>query len=627
MQSECSKIKQELDRIILQLLDEVIEDENEAYWETLAVSLTGVKTKVTETIYSGNSGILLFFVELYRNHPDPRYLELIRKSCHWLVNYCKANPTTHYAFYTGRMGAAYTLLKVYELLEEETFFEQALEITKDCMAMLDQLPPPDIDLINGVAGVILVLMHIYNQRPSEDILQKISMFTTHLLNQTYINQNGIYWDRSKKIIKGLCGLSHGTSGIGWVLLEAGKLFNDRQLTDLSYQTIHYENVLYDKEMRNWPDFRKDLYDDASQQRYFKAYQDNDTTIFEKPNNMQAWCHGSPGIGLGRIRFYELTGYKIANADIRRALNSTQNQFSRNTNRPVNILCHGTGGNAVLFIQEYLRTRKTKHLDLARDTALQIIKNYEAEGLYYSGYFSADKAHDTSLFMGLAGIGYFMLMCLYPTNTHSYLLPAIHAKRNFEPYLPVNFVTECIVNRLYPNTVKQTGIPDDVKLAEKKLLKTIVRGMKIKTVETGWQDSYRLETRALKKDVAIRSFCYDFIKTELSKKQAANALTFNAGKFEKLKLQVPENIIVSRIREQVAVRYLLIRIDYEGRKSYFINELNYQLLRQAKKAITVEELKSNIVERIANSHEEVSHVLTLLDLQIRELLKAGFISLA
>jgi lantibiotic modifying enzyme len=132
--------------------------------------------------------------------------------------------------------------------------------------------------------------------------------------------------------------------------------------------------------------------------------------------MVAWCHGAPGIGLGRLgALAQLDDAKVRE-EIDIALHTTfQQGFVGNHS-----LCHGALGNVELLLTAArLLNRPEDHKALEHATAL-IVGSIEAHG-----YVSAVPlgVETPGLMVGLAGIGYELLRLAEPDKVPSVLLLA------------------------------------------------------------------------------------------------------------------------------------------------------------------------------------------------------------
>ncbi len=82
----------------------------------------------------------------------------------------------------------------------------------------------------------------------------------------------------------LTGLAHGASGIAVALAEAAIVLDDPSLMTSALRGLGYEARTYDRDARNWPDFRANA---------------------RESGFMMGWCAGAPGIALTRLRLLQL----------------------------------------------------------------------------------------------------------------------------------------------------------------------------------------------------------------------------------------------------------------------------------------------------------------------------------
>lgn len=416
-------------RIGERLLVEAEIDENGMHWKTMTMEANqNISFIKSESIYSGVSGIVLFFLELFKQTQDKRYMDAAAAGMKWVVNYCKKNPSKYYAFYTGRMGVSYTLLQMHKFTREKEYLKNAMTIAKPCKDILEHSSGVD-DLINGTAGIILGLLHLHAAAGEKWILESIDCFIRNLVEGANHGPEGLYWDRSPQQIHGLCGFSHGAAGIGFVFLELAHYFRNKAFYFTARQAFQYENYFFNqaKKPKNWPDLRKGIYTDDDHQEHQKAFLEGNTDFFTRAGDMNAWCHGAAGIGLSRLRAWQLLGTPLYKNEVQIAVDKTILTDTESSNpKPSFILCHGSGGNAELFIYAYQILGDKKYLSLAEKIAHNVLAYHEKHNYYLSGYRTAgaDAGEDRSLFMGAAGIGYFLLRVADPFHVPSILTPAI-----------------------------------------------------------------------------------------------------------------------------------------------------------------------------------------------------------
>ncbi|MBN8702531.1 MAG: hypothetical protein J0M08_05675 [Bacteroidetes bacterium] len=461
-------LKQEFLNEAIRIGDELLlkaKVENETYyWETASLDYAsgsaspGIKWIATEGIYNGTSGILLFFLELYKHTTNEKYIPYIHGGANWLIAKTKKEETDYYALITGRTGVSYTLLKIGQVLKNKKYITQAVEIIKDCEKFLVANKPIE-DVLNGIAGTILGLLHLYDETKDESLLRFLNNYIAKLISQTHFSEKGIYWDRSYQQIRGLCGFSHGAAGIGAVFFELAHYFKNPTFNELGELAFEYENQFYNPQYFNWPDFRKGFYSEEDYTNAEEALKTNDKTYFTKPGYMSAWCHGAPGIGLARWRAHQLTNNKEYLQD---ALNATKNtvltELGTGHSGKTFSLCHGKGGNADIFIDAYLITQSEEYLNYSLTAAEMALKHKKEGNLYHSGY-STFSEEDTSLYMGNAGIGYFYLRTLFPKSVDSITFPTLKNQVTNNDYLKYNFITisaeelrKILLSKIFPRTL-------------------------------------------------------------------------------------------------------------------------------------------------------------------------------
>ncbi len=430
------RMSKEAIRIGEWLLSRAKKESSGMCWETMDMDLErNISWSASESIYTGVSGIVLFFLELHKFTSESKYKTAAVEGMRWVLNHCKKNPNTYYSFFTGRMGVSYTLLKMAEAFGESRWTEKALEIAKPCTSILES-PFGIDDLINGSSGVVLGLLHLHAATGETWILKAIDVFVKHLIDSAHQGPKGLFWDRSNKCISGLCGFSHGAAGIGWVFLELGHYFRNETFYRIAQQAFLYESFFYDETLKNWQDLRKGIYSDKDEEEHREAYLENNLEFFTRGGDMNAWCHGAAGIGLSRLRAYELFknafdddnyNHKLFEPDITKAVEkTTRTDIDRKNDNPSFILCHGGAGNAELFLKAYEIFNDKKYLSLAETVAQNALAYQKEKGKYLSGYRDAGQEEDTSLFMGTTGIGYFYLRLLAPHEVPSILMPTVNA---------------------------------------------------------------------------------------------------------------------------------------------------------------------------------------------------------
>ncbi len=352
-------------------------------------------------LYNGRAGVGLFFAALEKILPGSSYRALAHASLTPIQRWIKLatdQELTEFGFsgYAGLSSIAYALTRAGEFLGEDELIADAriaaLRIRPDQIEK-DQ----SLDAMNGSAGAILGLLACYAATGEPKILARAIACGRHLLQRRKADKFGF---KTWPTLDGchLTGFSHGAAGIAYALLQLYKVTSDAEFFDAAVEGIYFEDHALVAEQNNWPDYRHAA-----------------TKLSQGPMFCMAWCHGAPGIGLGRIAALDIMDTREVQRDIQAALAST----SSVNLLPRDHLCCGNAGlmDTLCAAGERLPqgewTRKA--LQLAART---IARGNERGGFniaFENGFFNP------SLFQGTAGVGYQLLRLADPTKIPSVLL--------------------------------------------------------------------------------------------------------------------------------------------------------------------------------------------------------------
>jgi hypothetical protein len=560
-------------RIGDRLLAEAETDENGMHWKTMTMDLNrNVSFIKSESIYSGVSGIVLFFLELFKQTQDKRYMDAAVEGMKWVINYCKKNPSSYYAFFTGRMGVSYTLLQMHQFTREKEYLENAIAMARPCKDISEGSSGVD-DLINGTSGTLLGLLHLHAATGEKWILETIDCYIRCLVDRASHGPAGLYWDRSPQQISGLCGFSHGAAGIGFVFLELGHYFRNEAFYSIARQAFLYETYFFNqaKKHKNWPDLRRGIYSDDDYQEHQKAFLEGDMDFFTMGSDMNAWCHGAAGIGLSRLRAFQLLKNPVYKNEVQIAVDKTiLTDIESSKPDPLFILCHGSGGNAELFIYAYQILRDKKYLSMAEKIAINALAYHKKHNYYLAGYSIPGAGEDRSLFMGNAGIGYFLLRLADPFHVPSILAPTIDvtldpgelASASHYPFIYISLPD--LQRRLLQKDFKRTILISEEIMPEE--LKVFLTGHQLDSNDTGFSlvkpfiefiekfmpslpakkkdvlsDVFELEKEKRRMDEKIKSHSLLSIKENLLAQQAEKINETDNETFKKLIFRLEEDV--------------------------------------------------------------------------------------
>lgn len=354
--------------------------------------------------YSGTSGIAFFLARLSHQTGNKFQKQLAEAALRQALSRIETlSKETDFGFYSGLTGIAYALLETCEILDRPEFATRALDILRSAQPSSKQT----FDVVSGSAGVIPALLKLH-ERWQQDFLLDAAMRHGHLLLQNaHRGGDGWSWDTmGTPGQKHLTGFSHGTAGIAWALIELYSNTHDREFLVAGTAALDYERHLYNPQQGNWPDFRT-----------FGGVNGNSGQGFTL-----AWCHGAPGIGLCRLRVYQVLGEAAFLEEAKAAINTTSTALKQSLHSQQGnlCLCHGNAGNAELLIEanEILHDNATS--ELVNEIAESGVQRYAKDrNAWPCGVLSAGET--PNLMLGLAGIGYFYLRLANPKKVPSVLI--------------------------------------------------------------------------------------------------------------------------------------------------------------------------------------------------------------
>jgi lantibiotic modifying enzyme len=261
-----------------------------------------------------------------------------------------------------------------------------------------------MDVISGNAGAIPSLLSMYEVFCDEGIFD-LALFLGEELLLSAVKEpaNGLSWSSEingvEQTSHNLTGFSHGAAGIGYSLLELFRKSGDKKFMIAAEQAFNYENSWYSNQNNNWPDFRANSETRKKDTHDSLAY-------------ATAWCHGAPGIGLSRLRAYQilkdekyLKDYKLAQKTILKTIMQERRSNVMNSYS----LCHGLFGICEpLVLDGANHLFDNRSLQLVKKIALEAIDRYHTRNRHNAWPCGLQTGQTPGLMLGLTGIGYFCL---------------------------------------------------------------------------------------------------------------------------------------------------------------------------------------------------------------------------
>jgi type 2 lantibiotic biosynthesis protein LanM len=257
-----------------------------------------------------------------------------------------------------------------------------------------------LDVVAGAAGSILALIGVHNVTWEHLALELAEACGSHLLgSQIPTGEHRGAWPNPQGGIP-LPGFSHGAAGIAYALMLLSAATGNEAYAAAAERAFAFERRCYTPPGEDTPRF------DRGPGHSGEA-------------TMVSWCHGAPGIALGRLGSLLIAPSKSIRRDAEQAIAITVAHGAAGLDH---LCCGGFGRiEALLVGGRVLRRPELERAALAQ-ASTAVTRARQTGGYRLRSQLADGRAiFNPALFQGMAGIGYQLLRLIRPRTLPSMLL--------------------------------------------------------------------------------------------------------------------------------------------------------------------------------------------------------------
>jgi len=353
-------------------------------------------------LYGGSTGIAFFlaaFMHVSGLHEQRSFVLEILDPLRQRLAAIAADPARAAALRLGLGGMiglgafAYAFHRIGGWLSEPSLVRESqdlLSLFTTERIMSDQL----LDVVGGSAGGLLSLLAVSPSAGDESVAARAAAIAcgTRLVSTLLWKDNQPAGWRTLPWCSPLGGFSHGAAGICYALFRLYERTKDEALWEAAREGLVFERDLYDPAKKNWRDLRS-----------------------PKAGFSVCWCHGAPGVALGRIAALHIMDSEEIRAEINDGLETTRTAALDDLDH----VCCGNFGRVEVLHYAARKLGRPDLLEEAFGLAERVLQRARSRGRYGWDQDPTVKIFDPSFFTGAAGLGYSLLRLARPD-----LLPCV-----------------------------------------------------------------------------------------------------------------------------------------------------------------------------------------------------------
>ena len=331
-------------------------------------------------LYDGIGGVAVFLAMAVKKYPESaieRIYGLVMKKLfaytERLLKDGEKSESVHTGAFIGEGSVVYTYLLLYQITGEQVCLDYAKAHSQILFKKIKG--DESSDFLSGLAGAAVVLLKLYKVTNDKQYLEVAVELGERIWEQAEKQETGYGFYGAMK--KALAGMAHGNSGYILAYSYLLEITGDKHYYERICELLDYEDSLYSKESGNWRDLRNE---------------DSDR------KDLNAWCHGSAGILLTRIRLKRLKEFQ-EHVGVQKDIERCVRALCLYPETESVCLCHGLSG-IYWIMGHYLKEYPDKRLEEKREKLLGLILWMweKGKGMLPQEYYQV------SLMTGITGVG-------------------------------------------------------------------------------------------------------------------------------------------------------------------------------------------------------------------------------
>jgi Lanthionine synthetase C-like protein len=230
-------------------------------------------------IESGIAGHILLLLEANTLSDNTDYIQFASELASKAIAIDAQNDSNDYSLYRGKFGLAYALIQLNEQQPDKKYTNYA-QTTIDTYVKLYRYYNTDIDLYNGKAGILLVMLHILPYiETNGEFFDCIHAILTACIARMSFTSSGIYWITAKYQSAPLTDFFHGTQGLLFLFHRLYKQFPNPAFRHIATEAQRYMNARYNQEENGWMATAKKNDNKEDWLHWQQAFQNNKDDAF------------------------------------------------------------------------------------------------------------------------------------------------------------------------------------------------------------------------------------------------------------------------------------------------------------------------------------------------------------